>query len=476
MSLRPRGSGAVRFLLLPCLFISFLCSCATRQRLAMDYQYEVKDRPSVSARTVIFFLVDGLPVETLRKEMSRGKLPNLSRYFTGRRGGFDLARTVFPSLTYPAIASLLTEKPVDQSGVVGNLQNVDGKVINFESPSNSGQLNQMITGRNIFARLKAKGLRTASLDYYFHADSAVHTQSGDVEAGLSYIDQGYAYVDQKTLESLELLLTGSKPSQWPDFVFVHLIGVDLMSHDKGPFSTDVTDYLETLDSEIGRIFFVLDQVEGTGKREVMAMLSADHGFDNAVTTVVHLEDKIEQMDDDTKFLDEGRFASLIFSPKWTSARKATVASDLTHNPLIDIVAFRDGGHVYVESSSRGVVLTLAKSLTCVASGFSVSVADWSKTSARNQGPSVCPDDFDDVTNNLYYPYFIANLSHYFNSPSAPDMVVIPRSGVALNRRYIGRHGGPTAQETFVPLLIHNGSTTALKPGRVPALSELLGFM
>src|SRR5438046_98240 len=99
------------FNLLLSLFGIFLSACATRDHVAEEYVGILKKNEfKQSNRTVVFFLIDGLSLQVLRPEMA--KLRGLNQYF----GDIHTARTVFPSLTFPAISSLLTQSTVDKNG------------------------------------------------------------------------------------------------------------------------------------------------------------------------------------------------------------------------------------------------------------------------------------------------------------------------------------------------------------------------
>jgi hypothetical protein len=461
--------------LLTILLVSLLMGCASREHVADEYGEAFKKKAiSTSKRTVVFFLVDGLPLQMMNQAINSGALPNIKNYFVGGKKRFYVARTAFPSLTFPGIGSLLAEAPVDQHGIYGNVILKDDDKIDFQSPSKFHVANKMIGGHNIFSRLKAKGLKTVSLDYSFTSDADIHISPQDIEAGLAVLGKDYSYVDKKLIDSLELLLTENKPETWPDFIFVHLIGVDLTSHDKGPQSQETKEYLESLDSKLSSVFSVLNNAEAKRERQVIAFLSADHGFDSRVEKVLHLEKAIKRLDQDIKMIDEGRYAALYLPPAWKTEKKALFMQGLAANPLIDIVAHRDGENIYVKSGTKESTVVYGKG-ACAESSYTMAVLNNEAPIVRAAGNSwSCPEKLDAGTNSLYYPYFLANISHYFQAVSHPDAIVIPKSGIAFNSLYLGQHGGPTPQEIYVPLLIHNGVLTDGQ--QVPGLWELLKFM
>lgn len=400
-----------------------LTSCASTEHVFSEYREAIGKDAITSPRTTIFFLIDGLSVQTLSTAFNKSQVPNLQRYFVGNKTSFHLAHTVFPSLTFPAIASLLTEKTVDQYGIWGNSILSDGDVLNFESPKNFIKLNKMISGQNIFTRLKAKGLRSVSFDYSFSADSDSHIM-GDANIAYAVVDKKYDFVDSVLLDSLEELLVKTDADKWPDFIFVHIVGIDFLSHDNGSKSKIVFNYLAELDKKLGKVFKVLDQTELARKRRVVAFLSADHGFDADVSSVINITEVFEKIDRNIKVINEGRFAALFLPSSMQGAEKKILTEKLLKNSWVDVIAYQDGEMVSTSKQS--------------------------------------------------YPYFQQNLSYYFKSAGHPDAVVIPKSGVSFLNTNLGQHGGPTREEVLVPLLMHN---VELKNSQeIPALHELLNFL
>ena len=71
--------------------------------------------PSVAADNVVLIVVDGLRPDALKL----AKVPTIDGFI--KRGSFTMkAQTVMPSLTLPAVASMLTGLPVDQHGITWN--------------------------------------------------------------------------------------------------------------------------------------------------------------------------------------------------------------------------------------------------------------------------------------------------------------------------------------------------------------------
>ncbi len=461
-------------LLLLLVLSAALTACATRYDLAEDYGDRIgQDGSHSSGQTVIFFLIDGLQAAMLQREMQAGHLPQLQAYFLPHGGGIGLARTIFPSLTFPAIGSLLTQRPVDRTGLIGNQIVSDGRIVNFEDPAGHPELNRMIGGMTVFDRLRARNLRSVSLDYAFHTGSTAHTDARDVKAGVAILNHEYAYVDDKTLDSLDLLLKKTPTTQWPDFIFVHLVGVDFTSHDAGPDAPEVLDVLAEIDGRLAPIFRRLDNGERAGHK-VITMLSSDHGFDREHTRTVNLEGALQRVAKGVSVLDEGRYMSLSFPSEWTAVQRADFIMRLSQIPDVDMAAVKNGNRVVIRSQGDSTDLDYLPEMDCGVNGFGLTVRDTTAGPTLARGaPGQCADRLDAATNSLYYPYFISNLAHYFHAQSAPDAIVIAKPGVGFNSKYRGQHGGPTQRELLVPLLLHGAR---VKDGSVPALSELLDIL
>lgn len=453
----------------------FFLACVSNRHVSDKYNDLIGHQiRATSKRTTLVFLVDGLPVSTLREGLSSGQLSQMKKYFLGSREQFYLARTTFPSLTFSGVGSLLTEKSPDQNGLFGNRILQQGEHIDFESPQNLKKLNQMIQGENIFSRLRAKGLKTVSFDYGFNADADAHMEEYDSEVALAILEKNYARVDAKLMGSLRVLLERTTPKLWPDFIFVHLIGLDLLSHDQGAKSSAVKKYLEFLDLEFAGVFHFLQKVESAKEREIVALLTSDHGFDDEIAHTFNLERIIQKRAPKMEMLNEGRYLSLYFPAYWSQSKKSELLRDLVSHPLIDLVAHKDGNQIHVQSHSQTALIAYGPRF-CQESTFSISVFPTENSFLKVAGtPFACPEQLNENLNRLFYPYFMSNLSYYFESPGHPDALVLAKPGVSFKRTGRGQHGGPTSQETFVPLLIHNGVLRNTQ--QIPPLWELLKFL
>jgi hypothetical protein len=479
---------SLRLILKTLLAAGFL-SCASKNHLTNEFREALAlSNPQVtSGRTVVVILIDGLPASTLRAELRKSRLPHIRKYFqTSKNGIFSAngvytARAAFPSLTFPGIGSLLMERPIDQTGIYGNVIFNENERLDFESPLNYPMLNRLFEGQNIFSRLKSLGLKSISVDYSFDANADAHMERNDAQAALAIQNRDYAFVDQKLISSLTHLLKNTNHKFWPDFVFIHLIGLDLASHDHGAHSVKAHRYLKFLDQKLESLFSLLEKAEIAKQRKVSALLTADHGFDRNITRIFDLEKIISHVEPRMKILNEGRFLGLYFPEDWEPDKIEILMDELSKNPLIDIVGSRQGSKVVIHSnsSSRKLTSTIAYQFAvCKRGNFQISISG---------GEFTCPEKLEKSVNQLYYPFFLRNISHYFRTPNSPDAIVISRPGVSFLKGVYkgangvangssnrGAHGGPTLEETEVPLLMHQCQLP--DPLETPELSQLLQFL
>lgn len=456
---------SLRFALQLLCFTCLLISCSSLQHVEEDYRdHLTENSPTLSQRTVLFILVDGLPLSTVKTQLSKGALPEIQKHFLSNNRPLYQARTPFPSLTYPGIGSLLTEKSVDQNGIFGNTIVMNGGPLNFEVPSSYAKLNQLISGKTIFSRLKAKGLSSVSFDFSFLNDASAHTRPTDSNVGLGILSEEYNIPDRRQLKGLQNLLEKTNPQAWPDFIFIHLLGVDFNTHDHGPDSPQTIRYLRKLDEQLGPVFEILRAEESKKSRQIVTMLSADHGFDELIDQRIDLETAVRKQDRNIFVINEGRFAGIYFPQTYSEKQRAQFLLSWSEREDIEIVATREDDHVFIRSKKLEIAFQYL-SKPCKESNFGISIGAQT---------SICPEDLSTENNSLFYPYFLSNLSFYFRATAHPDALIIPRPGVTFKEKILGQHGGPTPREIFVPLFIRGASLGDTQ--KIPALWELLRFL
>jgi predicted AlkP superfamily pyrophosphatase or phosphodiesterase len=448
------------------LFAFLLSACATRFDPGLDYSETLKKAPEKgSSRTVVLFLIDGLSFQTLQPQLQKGKLPQLRQHFLSSQSDkIYEARSLFPSLTFPAIASLLKGAPVHQTGATGNTLVYKSRVASFESVRDREKFTQIMTGENVFTRMTEQGQASVSLDYGLGPDATVSSSTADLKLGFAATTEDYLYLDQKKLASLKLILSKNPPRQWPKFIFIHLVGLDFLSHQHGSKSPEALQYLDKLDASLAEVFQLLKSGE-TENHQVISMLTADHGFSPKIRRSVELEKELQSLDPDLHSFNEHRMASVFAKAPPAKEKLQAWTKALLTKPGIEIVASRHGNTVQVSSKYMTAILTFASG-ACPYNSKGVSL---------NNGPFVCPNELEmNLRQPLFYPFFLENLAYFFQAEKHPDFVVIPNADAVFAKGQGGYHGGPTINEVIVPLMMRNA--TLADPKSIPAIWEILNFL
>jgi hypothetical protein len=449
------------------LIVLFLGGCSTGLR---EPEFHAKPlhapRPH---RTVILFLVDGLAVHTLETGLASHAVPNLSRYFLRGGNKFAFGEASFPTLTYPNIASILTTQGVGDQPVISNkVLAPNGKVIAYEDPAEFPRLRKTIDPVSVIGTLDKEGRETASFSYVFGMNATDHMSVSLIE-GIEYVEHDYKKLDARLLSNLEhFLRERGDPANWPDFLYVHLVGVDGTSHQFGPDSKQTRAYLSWLDRRMERTLGLLERGSARPGADVVSILTADHGF---VPTrhVLPYAKLVRKADLGTVVINEGRFLALHQAGKHPPADLRPLLRKLREKPGVEITALRDGD-VLELSKGRQTFRFVIGAPVCEGSAVSLALPLAGTTTVPASGYH-CPTDFDDV--KAAYPFLVDGLSRYLSAPNHPDAVVIAAPTASFSGGMRGSHGGPTAAETFVPVLLRNAALDGTAPVRTTELLKLL---
>ena len=237
--------------------------------------------------SVVLLSIDGLKPDYVLEADSHGlRIPNLR--LLAAEGAHAAAVTgVFPTITYPSHATMLTGVPPARHGIYSNhpfdpfSRNQDGwywYAADFEA-------------RTLWEAVEIAGLRAASVDWpvsvgapvsfnivqYWRAGNAedlkviraLSTKNllEEAEAGLGSYPEGNDYsiaADRRRTEFIEYVLEEKDPA----FLTAYFSGLDTVQHQTGPYSRETLEALEALDELVGRI---------RAKARVLCVVS-DHGF------------------------------------------------------------------------------------------------------------------------------------------------------------------------------------------------------
>ncbi|NCO32304.1 MAG: hypothetical protein AUJ92_18990 [Armatimonadetes bacterium CG2_30_59_28] len=200
------------------------------------------EQPSVES--VLIVSVDGLRPDALRQ----ANTPNMDSLW--KDGSYTwAAKTVLPSVTLVAHASMLTGVEPARHGIDWNRDSPEKGVIQvptvFDYAKKAGLTTAMIVGKSKLSHLR----RPDVVDYYVHA-GYTDVRVGDVAS--------------------EYLLVSS-----PNLCFIHFPGPDSAGHAVGWMSDAQIKAIEETDANIGRILSSL-RARGTASRCAI-IVTADHG-------------------------------------------------------------------------------------------------------------------------------------------------------------------------------------------------------
>ena len=415
-----------------------------------------------SGRVVALFLVDGLSVPALQAAFRKGLMPHTRRFFLRGRASFPVAQAAFPTQTYPNLSSILTARPIGEQPVVSNhVVLPNGKLADYESASQHEALRALVEPLSVFSRLGAQGRESASFSYVLGMSATHHMRVG-VNEGLEYRAHDYEALDGRLLGELEELLRARSPREWPDFLYVHLVGVDATAHAYGSLSPESMRYLAWLDKRLAPVLRLLESGERgvRGGRQVVTALTSDHGFDET-ERYVSLRKKMVEADLDLVVTNEARFLGLYLPAGRDSAELAKALRVARASRHVELTAWRRDDALEIEGGGRLFRFTLSARPAC---GLRVSLS-------LDGGPFRCAHDFDDGKGT--YPFLVSQLARYLTAPGAANALVIAKPGVSFAKGAAASHGGPTARETLVPALLRNASFVAAAPAPTSELLRLL---
>ncbi|WP_395243194.1 alkaline phosphatase family protein [Agromyces sp. MMS24-K17] len=267
------------------------------------------------ARSAVVVLVDGLGASNLSQRAGH------ARHLASRMSRRDVIRTVFPSTTAAAIATLATGQAPGTHGLVGYraLQPERDRLVNQLNGWDAGLLpDDWQRSRTWFEEAGERGIRSVSVAAARYADS------GYTRAVLRGAEVRIApRIGDRFDEAHRLLVEGP-----PTLVYLYVPELDQLAHAHGWESDRWLAALETLDSEFGRF---LQRVP----RDVGVLVTADHGVvDVPAHKHVFIDARPDLLDGVRHVGGEPRCLSLYLEPSLDAAARDAL-----------LVAWRDAeGH------------------------------------------------------------------------------------------------------------------------------------
>ena len=261
---------------------------------------------ALSAQThhpVLMISIDGLRPDYVTQADQRGlEVPNLRRILANGAHAEGVVN-VSPTVTYPNHTTLVTGVLPSEHGIYNN------ELFDPEGKEHGGWYwyAQAVQAPTLWQAAKASGLVTGSvywpvtvkasgIDYnipeYFRQrtqpdrflEEAVSRPAGMLEeleqkAGPFNIRNSDVVFDETVTRTTIAMIE----SRHPDFLTVHIVSLDHVEHEHGPFSAEANADLEKIDEMVGRIVAAQRKAHADS---VIAVVS-DHGF-SAVQHRVYL--------------------------------------------------------------------------------------------------------------------------------------------------------------------------------------------
>ncbi len=243
-------------------------------------------------RHLLLISIDGLGADTFQQ--LRAGLPTLDRL--AKKGAWGTSRTVFPSVTWPAHATLVTGRLPAGHGVVGNkfFDRAKKKLTKTWSLPAKG----LVRAPTIWEIAKRAGLRTAAvlwpnvgrapgIDWAVPEAYEVEEYERLVTPGL--VDEleaagiparnlsAHSKVERWLIDTMAHAIATHLVRRYrPEVLAVHFVAPDTIAHHFGPASVERRWILELVDRYIGDLLASYEKA-GLAKHTSVLVVS-DHGF------------------------------------------------------------------------------------------------------------------------------------------------------------------------------------------------------
>lgn len=259
------------------LIVGMLSGCSSNE--VNSTAAELKDFGN--SQKAVIIVLDGFSSEYLDY---LGKSSNL--YKIAQKGTYNLeAKTIFPSHTCGAHASILTGCYPDKHGIIGN-EYFDMK----DYVSSKNILPERIQVETLFQIAKKNGRTTA---FVSGKDNMVKLLSAGCDIGISnknypeYVEAPPKSVDSENneeyykynLETTKWVFKALKKvieDKTPDIILVNIQAADYIGHRFGPQSKEVEETVKLIDKCVGDLYSYMKKQKLLANTSVV--ITADHGM------------------------------------------------------------------------------------------------------------------------------------------------------------------------------------------------------
>lgn len=259
------------------IFVLSGCGMGSGRVRSSDYPVDFKVNCLVDGRHVILILVDGCRADLFNEMVRAGELPAIKKYFVDCGSLAGCAVSTVPSITTASVSAVICGAYPGHIDVIGNRwfdrarlrRNEVFSVSDFYTP------NEYMKRRTLFEILGDE--MTASVCNRSSRGSAYNVSVYYNLVGMrNFLLGNWAKVDEIFMEEFgDVVECANREGVFPRLTFIHLPGLDHVSHDRGSFSKEARHQLRQIDKSIGELMEALARngvLDG-----VCRIIVADHG-------------------------------------------------------------------------------------------------------------------------------------------------------------------------------------------------------
>ena len=234
----------------------------------MTFQY-IKTLPHMT----FLIVLDGMDSIKFNQQLSNGNLPNIKKLMTDYTSLKATAKSIYPQLTFPAYASMLTGLLPKDHGVPGDSFKASGTVIDLKADPNKINAHLTTAGtETLFDVLATNGRTMASLEAPITKGIPTGDPNKNTPISATFASGTINNFNDLTNYLLDIDAYDDQSDNDPvDFVSVYLL-----SQDHGLATTTGSMSYTDADAKVGQIIDALKAVNGL--EQSVFLITSDHGF------------------------------------------------------------------------------------------------------------------------------------------------------------------------------------------------------
>ncbi|MEJ2746027.1 MAG: alkaline phosphatase family protein, partial [bacterium] len=253
------------------------CGLGSGRVRSSDYPFDFKVNSLVDGRHVILLLIDGCRSDLFDEMIRAGELPAIKKYFVDCGSSARCALSTVPSITTAAVSAIVCGAYPGHIDIIGNrwfdrerLRRVDDlSAVSFYAP------NEYLKRKTLFENLGDE--MTVNVCNRLCRGSTYNVSIYYNLIGMrNFLLANWAKVDEIFMEEFwDVVECANREGVFPRLTFIHLPGLDQVSHHHGSPSREARGHLKKIDTSIGEL---MGAIERNGILDsVCRIVVADHG-------------------------------------------------------------------------------------------------------------------------------------------------------------------------------------------------------